>query len=253
VKLIVHFTGILFLAFSFITSSYGAEGPPTVLFDQGHGQKFVVGDNGPLQLSSLATIFTQKGFKVQASSAPLTDEVLANVQAIVLSGPFKTCSPTEIDALVRFLERGGKLVAMLHIGQPLDTLLQRLGVAFSNGVIHEQQHVIGDNPLNLFVTNFQPHPITQGLETFSLYGGWALINTGTNASVIATTSPEAWIDLNGDRKLSKGDAVQSFGVIVAGTQGSGSFVIFGDDAIFQNQFLDENNKHLAGNLAEWLK
>ncbi len=252
-KQIATFSSILILSFFFLTSSYGTENAPTVLFDQGHGQRFVIGETGPLQLSSLATIFTRKGFKVLASSAPLTEEVLANVNAIVLSGPFKACSQAEIDALVRFLERGGKLAAMLHIGQPLDTLLQRLDVAFSNGVIHEQQYVIDGNPLNFLVTSFQTHPITKGLAQFSLYGGWALVNSGNNASVIAATSPEAWIDLNGDRKLSKGDAVQSFGVIVAGAQGSGSFVIFGDDAIFQNQFLDESNKQLAGNLADWLK
>jgi hypothetical protein len=30
-------------------------------------------------------------------------------------------------------------------------------------------------------------------------------------------------------------------------------VVFGDDALFQNRFLDGNNRVLAGNLARWLQ
>jgi hypothetical protein len=59
--------------------------------------------------------------------------------------------------------------------------------------------------------------------------------------------------MDGDMKLSKGDIVQSFGVVVQGTHGAGRFVVFGDDAIFQNKFLDASNKQLARNLARWLQ
>jgi len=35
--------------------------------------------------------------------------------------------------------------------------------------------------------------------------------------------------------------------------GKGGFLVFGDDAIFQNKFMGTNNKALAANLAGWLK
>jgi class 3 adenylate cyclase len=91
-----------------------------------------------------------------------------------------------------------------------------------------------------------------GVQRFSLYGVWALMAFADNARVIASTSPDAWVDLDGDGTLSAGDAVQSFGVAVAGTMGRGAFVVFGDDAIFQNKFLDDDNRKLATNLAAWL-
>jgi len=54
-------------------------------------------------------------------------------------------------------------------------------------------------------------------------------------------------------KTSGSDAVQAFGVLVAGSRGKGRFAVFGADAIFQNRFLDESNRQLAGNLAAWLR
>ena len=77
------------------------------------------------------------------------------------------------------------------------------------------------------------------------------MNMVPTAGIIAATSEDAWVDLDGNRKLSAADAVQSFGVVVAGTLGKGQFLVFGDDAIFQNKFLDDDNRRLANNLAEW--
>jgi hypothetical protein len=53
--------------------------------------------------------------------------------------------------------------------------------------------------------------------------------------------------------MSANEVVGSVGVIVAGELGAGRFVVFGDDAIFQNKFLDEQNRRLAKNLARWLQ
>ena len=79
------------------------------------------------------------------------------------------------------------------------------------------------------------------------------MNTAPSAMIVAATSPKGWADLNGNRKLDKDDVVQAFGVVVEGQHGAGRFVVFGDDAMFQNKFLDESNRQLAKNLARWLK
>ena len=79
------------------------------------------------------------------------------------------------------------------------------------------------------------------------------MNTASSSRIVASTSSKGWVDLNGDKKLSKGDVVQAFGVVAVGESGAGRFVVFGDDAIFQNRFLDESNRQLAINLARWFK
>jgi hypothetical protein len=142
---------------------------------------------------------------------------------------------------------------MLHVGSPFSNLLRRLEVDFTNYVLYEQESLIDNDPRNYQVKALSTNPLFGGIDHFSLYGGWALMNTAPTSSIVASTSPKGWVDLNGDKKLSKGDFVQAFGVVVVGEYGAGRFVVFGDDAIFQNRFLDESNRQLAKNLARWFK
>ena len=41
-------------------------------------------------------------------------------------------------------------------------------------------------------------------------------------------------------------------LMVAGELGQGRFVVLGDDAVFQNRYLDESNRKLAIQLLDWL-
>ncbi|HZV81959.1 MAG TPA: DUF4350 domain-containing protein [Geobacteraceae bacterium] len=226
---------------------------PVLLFDQGHDQRFVVEKDGPLHLSQFAALLKEDGFDVKVNTSPFSADSLTGVDALVISGPFGMLKPEETEAVMAFLARGGKLALMLHIPGSVADLIHRLDVDFTNYVLSEQENVIGGDPRNFQVKNIITHPLFGSLDHFSIYGGWALMNTGNGARIIASTSDKGWVDLDGDKKLTKWDAVQSFGVVVEGTRGAGRFLIFGDDAIFQNKFLDEQNRQLARNLAKWLK
>ena len=239
--------------FLLVAGQSRAEASPVLLIDQGHDQRFVVEKDGPLHLSGFARVLKEEGFDVKVNTAPLTTASLAGVDALVISGPFGKLQVEETDAVMAFLARGGRLALMLHIPSPLEDLVHRLDTDFTNYVLSEQENVIDGDQRNFKVKNLISHPLFDSMESFSLYGGWALMNTGDRAGIIAATSGKGWVDLDGDRKLTRGDAVQSFGVAVEGTSGAGRFLIFGDDAIFQNKFLDEQNRLLARNLARWLK
>ncbi|KAF0221042.1 MAG: hypothetical protein FD174_755 [Geobacteraceae bacterium] len=225
---------------------------PTVLFDQGHGQKFVMDKDGDLHLSRLAGLFRDAGFSVTAAGAPFTAELLAGANVLILAGTFRPYTTEEIDAITTFVARGGSLCIMLHIASPLVPLLDRFGVVTSGSAIHEQEGVINGNPLAFRVTRLSDHPLFQGIQQFTLYSGWALLDDHPEVRVIARTSPGAWIDLNGNRRADPEDAQQSFAVAVAGRSGSGRFVVFGDDGIFQNRVLVGDNLALGRNLAAWL-
>ncbi|MBW2503188.1 MAG: DUF4350 domain-containing protein [Deltaproteobacteria bacterium] len=225
---------------------------PVVLFDEGHGQQFLAGQDGELDLSAFAEVMKQQGFSLQTTPEALTPELLQKINVLVISGPFMPVSEEEIDAVAEFIANGGGLAVMLHIGPPLKGLLHRLDVDFSNGTLRETTGMIGDNPLDFQVTDLTPHPLTENLDSFSVYGAWALRGTADFAKEIARTGPHGWVDLDRDQKLSTNDAAQSFAVLVAGNYGKGKFAVFGDDALFQNRFLDENNRRLAENLARWM-
>jgi hypothetical protein len=230
---------------------------PTVVFDQGHGQRFLIEEAGALHLSVLSDMFHDARFHVRAATRAFSDETLKNADVLVVSGPFTPFTSEEIHSIVRFVESGGTLCVMLHIGHPVAQLLGKFNVLTSNGVIREGEHLINETGKDFFITRFAPHPLTNGLKRFAVHGGWALHVSGKHGeqkygNEIAHTSQQAWIDLNRDGIFNTADARQSFGVVVAGTFGKGSFVVFGDDAIFQNSFLREYNMPLAKNLVSWL-
>ena len=236
-----------------MSSTLAADSKPFVLVDESHGQRFLIDGMGPLQLSQLASVLTEAGVEVNSSKEPLTLEGLSRSDALVISGPFQALIPKEIEAVLEWLEDGGRLAVMLHVGPPVAGLLHRLGVSISNGVIRETEGVIGDDAINFAVSRLQEHTLFAGLESFNIFGAWALLVHGHHAEGIAETGRFSWVDLDRDRAFSQGDAAQRFAVAVEGTYGRGRFVIFGDDAMFQNRFLIDDNRRLAANLANWMK
>lgn len=232
-----------------ISQSFSA---PVVLFDESHRQQFTIGKEGPLDLSDLSALYEGKGFLVRSEAAPLTADTLNAVDVLVISGPFLQLSDDEVNAVVQFVENGGGLAMMLHIAPPLGDLLHRLEVDFTNGTLREVKQVIAENPLDFRVNDFADHPVTMGLESISLYGSWALRGTAPHVVSLAQTSKHGWVDLDRDNRPSQADAMQKFTVMVAGELGQGRYVVIGDDAVFQNRYLDESNRQLAIQLMDWL-
>jgi hypothetical protein len=226
--------------------------PSLVLFDEGHGQAFTIAGEEALDLSRLAAVMKERGARVSTVRGKIDNASLEGAKGLVVSGPFRPFEESEIRAVKDFLEAGGRLAVMLHIGPPVTTLLQRLGVAHSLGVINEGDQFVGDSALDFTVTRMEPHALTRGLDSFAVYGGWALKSVTRDAFVVAHTGPRAWLDLNRNRTYDAGEPVGSLGVVITGNTGEGSFLVFGDDAIFQNRFLEEGNLVLARNLADWL-
>jgi hypothetical protein len=239
------------LVLCLLAGSRAAAGP-VVLFDEGHRQQFLAGRGGELDLSGLAALFRQAGLEVRTNNGRLDAGALEGVSALVISGPFAPLAPEEAEAILTFVEAGGRLALMLHIGQPLQVLLERLGIQYSRGPIHEAEAVIGGRDLDFAVTRFRPHAITDGLGGLGVFGCWALKNFDPEASEIARTSARAWLDSDGNGRLSPGEPVGEHALIVAGALARGEYVVFGDDAIFQNRFLEPRNRDLGRRLARWL-
>ena len=141
-KRLITMVGILVLMQCFISAVQADDKHLTVMFDQGHGQKFLVEKEGDLQLSKLSALFKNEGYIVKAVTGPITDETLKDIKVLVISGAFAPVSPAEIDAIIRFLDAGGSLCSMLHIPQPVAGVMSRLQIFASNGVILEKKHLI---------------------------------------------------------------------------------------------------------------
>ncbi len=241
---------LLLTLFFFCLPAYAEH--PRILFDQGHGQVFVIEKNADLHLSALAQTFVDQGYEVSSTSHPLTEALLSQTDALIISGAFTPFSPDEINNIRRFIARGGRLAVMIHISPPVLPLLLDLGVDVANGVIHEKQQVLDNQPLNFKTSRLQAHRLTKGLDFFSLYGSWPVRPLKSTGQILAFSSNQSWVDLSRDQRQTPGDAVQAFGVLVENRIKQGKLLVFGDDALFQNRFLADNNQRLASNMGRWL-
>ena len=234
-----------------VCSNPAVAGSPRVLFDQGHGQLFFIDREAPLDLSRLAVTFSQAGFSVDSSAVPLTSSLLAQYDALILSGAFESPDANEIAAIKEFINRGGKLAVMLHVGPLVVPLLNSLNVSVSSAVLHDTQWATNNTSSDFPITSLAGHLLFDQMKGFNLYGAWGLNPNDASVGIMAITQPSAWLDMN--RNQVKGNNPQGrFPVIVRGPIGLGEFLVFGDDAIFQNQFLVGNNLQLAKNLAQWM-
>lgn len=107
---------VIMVAFLWANSALAVENGSQILFDQGHNQLFLIEEKGELQLSKLADSLRGQGAHVASTKKPLNDDALKDISALIISGPFESLRPEEVEAVVRFIERGGRLAAMLHIG-----------------------------------------------------------------------------------------------------------------------------------------
>ncbi len=247
---------VVVIAFAFslfsLPSTFAAQGP-VVLFDQGHGQRFVIEESGGYHLSQLADAFARAGYTVRSTAEPLTPASLSGVSVLVTSGAFAPLSTEELDTVVEFVRGGGNVSAMLHIAPTYTGLLRAFKIMAANGVIHETQNVIGTNSLNFKVSALREHPLFAGIADFNAYGVWALLDLDKSARSIGITSRQAWIDINRDKiRDPASEPLHAYAVVVVGGLGKGKIAVFGDDAIFQDEFIGDNNLKLAENLANWL-
>lgn len=224
-----------------------------VLFDQGHGQRFLIDGAAPLGLSSLAAEVRAQGLTPEPLTGWITPAALQEAVALVVSGPFQPIQEAEEAAIVEFVGKGGHLCVMLHIAEPARPLLQRLGVSATVAPVREQVNLLGDNPLAFRVTNLAEHPVTAGVKSFNVNGCWGLTTHSPASRVLAWSSPQAWSDMDHDGKMGPDEPPATLGVMVGGALGKGAFLVVGDDAVFQNQYLTDGNLALAKNLARWLK
>jgi hypothetical protein len=230
-----------------------AQAAPRILVDEGHGQRFLLAGEGELQLSALAEHLRATGAKVKAGPGPITERGLRRVDGVLIAGAFSGFDPEERDALLRWVEGGGRLAVALHVPGPVVPLLGELGVITSNGVVREVGAAVLDGrDIDFTVRPSGDHPVMDGVSSIAFFGSFALLPEGEGTVVVATTGDGAWVDLNGNRQRDPLDATQRFAVVVAGQRGEGSFLVFADDAVFQNRFLTAHNERLAVNLAAWL-
>ena len=119
--------------------------------------------------SGLAAALQNEGYAVRELVMPALQRVPDDAAAVLVLGPHRALRDTSLAALQAYLERGGRLVAMLEPGveSGLEALLERWGFALPDGVVVDPASgpVQGDPPgVDPIVFEYGKHPVVRGLD-----------------------------------------------------------------------------------------
>lgn len=217
-----------------------------ILFDETQKER------GRLALNyrGLKGLLEEEGFQcIRLVDSPITEDKLEKFDVFVIPCPDQSrFNPSEIDAIVTFVSRGGGLLIMSHAGGDpglranLNSIAEKFGISFQNNqVIDERQNFIHSNMPK--ITHFSGHPVTQGINEICYPAGCSLKVVSGNAEGVAFASktaepPEAIVT-----------AVAEFG--------AGKVVALGSYEIFRDRTAGglntAQNASFALNIFNWLK
>jgi ABC-type uncharacterized transport system involved in gliding motility auxiliary subunit len=184
---------------------------PRVYFTVGHGE-LRLDDQGAGGLQELQRILGADSFTFEEWATLGAEAVPEDADLVVVAGPGSSFLPPELELLGRYLDRGGRLLALLDppiVGRPervgstgLEDWLVGYGVAVgANVVVDRAGGLLGFGPETFFANRYpDPHPINEGLRRDELPVLLRLarsVGEGTpppdfTATTLLATSDEGW-------------------------------------------------------------
>jgi ABC-type uncharacterized transport system involved in gliding motility auxiliary subunit len=181
-----------------------------VYFTQGHGEKDHVSTDRT-GYSAIAQALSTDNYGVEKVVLAQTREVPADATVLVVAGPATDFLQPEIEAVERYLAKGGKLLALIDppagtssTTPLLDGLLQSWGFALGMNIVVDASGIgqlLGTDASVPVVANYPPHPITENFQLMtafplarSVVAGDAATSGGRTPEVFAQTGAQSWAE-----------------------------------------------------------
>ncbi len=140
---------------------------PLVWFISGHGEKSIE-QSDSYGLSNLKKNLEQQTMQVKEVTLLERSAIPPDVKLVVIAGPTRRLTETELGVLQAYLEHGGRLLALIDplTDTGLDGVLTRWGVELGMDIVVDpKQQLPFGSAANLFVTTYTQHPIVQKMKT----------------------------------------------------------------------------------------
>lgn len=209
-----------------------------VYFTQGHGEKDPTSSDRT-GYATVAQSLTRDNYGVERLVLVQQKEVPADASMLVIAGPKTDFLPAEIEALRRYLAKGGKAMFLLDPPNPgeadtltnLAALVKEWGITVGADIVLDASgvgQVVGAGPEMPVAAKYGTHPITDRFEVmtaFPLARSMAAVEGGADGKVaqaIVETSAQSWAEADlkslagGDRVAFNADQGDRMGPIALG-------------------------------------
>lgn len=181
-----------------------------IYFTQGHGEKDTAGTDRQ-SYSGVAQALGHDNYGVEKLVLVQTREVPADATAVVVAGPRTDFLAPEVDALTKYVAKGGKVMFLLDPpagseAGPLPNLMTFLaawGITMGDDVVVDASGVgqlLGTDASVPVAASYPSHPITEGfnlMTAFPLARSVTAVQGGANghtAQPLVETSPKSWAE-----------------------------------------------------------
>ena len=141
-----------------------------VYFLQGHGERSITDTNNSRSYSKAAVDLRDEGYAVEPLTLTNQANVPSDASVVIVADSRRPPLPNEVQALLAWLNRGGRVMAMLEPDQTdhgLDQLFRPWGVIIGDDiVIDPKSFFIQASPLAPIVNRYEVHPITEPLKGY---------------------------------------------------------------------------------------
>jgi len=142
-----------------------------VTFLSGHGERSPIG-NSNTDVSKLAKALALRKINVQTVNLTTQSALPDNTALLIISAPKVPLLANEISAIQQYIVQGGNLLVLNDPDKTeLDDLLQTIGIKQRQGFIVDENTPINGikDPIFLVINQYKQHPVTQGLQTMTLF------------------------------------------------------------------------------------
>ena len=203
------------------------------------------------EIVTLSSWVANRGYDVEVlgSFAPveghsrlrLLEEKLRRADSFIVMLPRDAYLEAEVDLVEQFVEKGGKLLLISDPTRPsrINVLAKRFGVEFQPDYLYNTVEY-DLNFRHIFVRDFQPDPLTSGLDTVTLYIAGSVRSSGNGVVFTDTNTRSSLVEAGQDfHPIAWGDSRNVLAI------GDFTFVVPP-----YNSLLD--NDKLLSNLADYL-
>lgn len=252
---------------------------PKLYFLQGHGEGNPLDFDPRSGFSKCAAALRNDNIDVSLLTLGEAGNVPEDCQGLIIAGPAKSFSQQEIELIDAYLADNGSLLLMLESMRKvgLDAFCAKWGVAISEDIVIDKTRTISGR--ELFITSYNPHPITAGLEGKSsiMYlpcqvepivpgPGDSRAADLPKVSVLATSTAKGWAEsdwmhtpMEFDPESEKGGALSVAVAVERGLQSEldvkvdpSRMVVFGDSDFVSNAGLAGANIDFFLAAVDWM-
>lgn len=269
--LVPAWAGVVLLTLGVVWDPVGARQAGRVAVDEYHSKweptdrPFDTEWYGHLSGYNYACIYdyASRFFQMSRLTAPLDEQSLAGLDVLVLKVPTAPYTPAEIEAVVRFVNRGGGLLLIgehtdvFHTGYHLNAVARRFGFEFRYDCLFGIDSVFEQ----FYVPPFAPHPVVQHVRGMDFATSCSIrpLAPWRGRSVITSTglkNAPADYHVSNFYPQAVDRADMRYGAFVqlwAARAGRGRVLGFTDSTIFSNFCTFEPGKaELMLGMLEWL-